>query len=56
MRIDIYIYTLPYVKEIASGKRELTFVLCDDLGGWDGAVGIGWVGERFKREGIYVCT
>ena len=30
--------------------RELSLVLCDILEGCDG----GWVGGRFKREGIYV--
>ena len=36
--------------------REVSWVLCSDLGGWDG----GWVGCRMggrsKREGIYVYT
>ena len=27
-------------------------MLCDDLEGWDGMGGV--VGERLKREGIYV--
>ena len=49
------IYTLPCVKQIASGKllyghRELSLVLCDDLEGWDW----GEVRGRLKREGIYV--
>ena len=29
---------------------KLSSVFCDNLDGWDG----GWVGERSKREGIYV--
>ena len=29
--------------------QELSSVLCDDLGGWDG----GRLGGRFKRQGIY---
>ena len=38
VRFDIY--TLPYIKQIASGKllyspRGLSSVLCDDLDGWD---------------------
>ena len=28
-------------------------MLCDDLEGWDG---MGEVGERLKKEVIYVCT
>ena len=48
-------YTLPYVKQIASGNllydaRTSEQVLCDNLEGWDG-VG---VGGKFKREGTYV--
>jgi len=31
-----------------SALRELSWVLCDDLGGWDQEVG-----DRLKREGIY---
>ena len=49
------IYTLPRVKQTASGKllhnRETNLVLCDSPEGWDRA----WVGGRLKREGIYVC-
>ena len=44
---SIDIYTLPCVKQIAGGKllcsTELSSVLCDDRGGWDG----GWV-EIYK--------
>ena len=35
----------------AAYHGELSFMLCDDLEGWDG---VGWGGGRFKREGIYV--
>ena len=37
--VSIDIYTLPCVKEIASGDRqhrELDLVLCEDREGWDG--------------------
>ena len=38
---SIEVYTLPYVKQIASGKllynnREFNPVLCDNLEGWNG--------------------
>ena len=48
-------YTLPYVKQIASGNllydaKSSDQVLCDNLEGWDR-----WeMGGRFKREGTYV--
>ena len=31
--------------------RKLSLVLCDDLKGWNGRMG-----QRLKREGIYVYT
>ena len=46
-RVRIDAYTLPHIKQRASGK-QLSSVLCDDLDVWDE------VGGRSKREGIYV--
>ena len=49
---DIDMYTIPCVKQIASGKLLYSpgsSALCDDLEGWGGGVG-----ERYKREGTYV--
>ena len=46
-RVRIDAYTLPRIKQRASGK-QLSSVLCDDLDVWDE------VGGRSKREGIYV--
>ena len=46
------VWTIDSWWEAAVSCRELSSVLCDDLEGWDGA-GIGGMGERPKREGIY---
>ena len=48
-------YTLPYVKQIASGNllydaKSSDQVLCDNLEGWDRVE----VGAKFKREGTCV--
>ena len=48
IRIDIY--TVPYVKQVASGNRELSFVLCDDLDGWE------WEAGSKGRGDICVCV
>ena len=50
--IRIGIYTLPCVKQIASGKLLYSTgssVLCGDLEGWEEEVG-----GRSMREGMYV--
>ena len=49
-------YTLPYVKQIASGNLPYDagsskLVLCDNLEGWGGRE----AGGRFEREGTEVC-
>ena len=49
---SIEIYTLPYIKQIASGNllfdtESSNLVLCDNLEGWK-------VGGKFKRERTYV--
>ena len=43
-------YTLPCVKQVAGGKLLYIAPWWPGLGGW------GWLGERSKREGIYVST
>ena len=48
------IYTLPCIKQIASGKllynhREFNSVFCDDLERWDG-------GRRELQEGGDICV
>ena len=53
---DIYIYILPRVKIDSQWQpavlcRELSSVLCDDLGGWDRGVG----GREFQ-EGRDICV
>ena len=45
-------WTIDNQWDAAVSCRELSLVLCDDLEGWDGA-GVGGLGERSKREGIY---
>ena len=49
-------YTLPYVKQIASGNlqynTESSTWRCGNLTGWDGVK----VGRRLRTEGTYVCV
>ena len=53
---DIDMYTIPCVKQIASGKllcnRVLSLVLCDDLEGQDGGRG----GKEAQEWGGYMFT
>ena len=49
---DIDMYTIPCVKQIASGKLLYSpgsSALCDDLEGWGGGVG-----ERYERGDICI--